>query len=152
VTCNTCHRGSPKPVGIPQIANDFVNTTRRETFEPAPPTLPSANDILARFDSATHIGTLGPARLRLEVSRGKLINGGTPTARMLPRADKTIAEAVVDGERGATTSPLSNGQTSRIGSNGIRVWILGTNGTQWISSGDLAQLKRKINPLLVMRV
>src|SRR5215204_6192255 len=37
ITCNTCHRGSPKPVGVPQIADKFVNTTRVEPFEPPPP-------------------------------------------------------------------------------------------------------------------
>jgi len=152
VTCNTCHRGSPKPVGIPSIITDVVNTTRREPFEPLPPPLPSVDEILAKYEATTHVGTLGPARLSLEVSRGKLIDGGTPAARMLPRADKSSAETLVDGERGVTTTRLSNGQTSQVGSTGTRLWILNANGPQWITSGDLAQLKRKINPLLVTRV
>ena len=152
ITCNTCHRGSPKPVSVPQIATDFVNTTRREAFEPPPPTFPSADEILARYESATHTATLVPAHLRLEVFRGKLLDGGTPAARMLPRADRSFSEALVDAERGVTTSPLSNGQLSRVGSNGKRVWVLTAKGPQWIGSGDISQLQRKINPLLVLRV
>jgi hypothetical protein len=152
ITCNTCHRGSPKPVAVPQIVTNVVNTTRVEPFEPAPVALPTGDEIFSKFEAATRISTLGPVHLRLEIHRGKLIDGGTPSARMLPRADTTVAEALVDGERGVTTSPLSNGELSRVGSNGKRVWILGTNGPQWINSGDLEQLKRKINPLLVLQV
>ena len=152
ITCNTCHRGSTMPVNIPQIANNFVNTTRRESFEPLPPKLPTADDILKRYESATHISTLGPARLRIEGLRGKLINGGTPLARMLPREEEFTSETLVDGDRGTTTMPLGNGQTSRVGSTGNRIWMVGANGPQWITTGDLAQLRRKINPLLVTRV
>jgi len=151
ITCNTCHRGSPKPVSVPQIANDFVNTTRREAFEPPPPTFPGVDEILARYESATHTATLVPAHLRLEVFRGKLLNGGTPAARMLPRADRSFSEALVDADRGVTTSPLANGQLSRVGSNGKRVWVLTEKGPQWIG-GDISQPQRKINPLLVLRV
>jgi hypothetical protein len=153
VTCNTCHRGSPKPVGVPKIVTDIVNTTRREPFEPVPPALPTAAEILAQYEAATHAGTLTSAEIRLEVFHGKLIDGGTPAARMLPRADRTLSDALVDGDRGVTTSPLSNGQTTRIGSNGKRLWYLAANGPQWVGGGaDIAGLKRKINPLLVLRV
>lgn len=152
VTCNTCHHGSPNPVDIPQIANDVVNTTRREPFEPVLPALPSASEILANYETATHASNLGPARLRLEVFRAKIINSGTPSARVLPRADKTLTDALVDGDRGATTTRLSNGQTARVGGVGARLWLAGESGVQWITTGDLAQTKRKINPLLVLRV
>ena len=152
ITCNTCHRGSPKPIGIPQIATDFVNTTRREPFEPPAPTFPSADEIFARYEAATRTATLGPAHLRLEVLRGKLLNGGTPSARMLPRAERSFSEALVDGERAVTTSPLSNGQLAQVGSNGKRVWIVTVRGPQWIDGPGVPQLQRKINPLLVLKV
>jgi hypothetical protein len=151
ITCNTCHRGSPRPVSVPQIATDFINTTRREAFEPPAPTFPGADEILARYESATHSTALVPAHLRLEVFRGKLLDGGTPAARMVPRADRSLSEALVDAERGVTTTPLSNGQLSRVGSNGKRVWVVTEKGAQWIG-GDISQLQRKINPLLVLRV
>jgi photosynthetic reaction center cytochrome c subunit len=153
ITCNTCHRGSPKPVPVPQIVTDVVNTTRRESFEPPPPTFPSVNEILANYEAATHTGTIPAAQFHVEGLRGKLINGGTPTARMLPREEKFTTDVLVDGERGTTTTPSSNGQVSRVGSIGGRVWVKGANGpAQWITAGNLAQLKRKINPLLVLRV
>jgi photosynthetic reaction center cytochrome c subunit len=152
VTCNTCHRGSPKPVAVPQIATSFINTTRREPFEPPPPTFPSADDILARYEAATHASTMPPAHIRIEALRGKIIDGGTPSARMLPRAEKSVSEALVDGERGRTTLPLSNGQIYKVGSNGKRLWYIAPNGPQWIGSGDISLFERKINPLLVLRV
>ena len=151
VTCNTCHRGSTKPVAVPGITTDFVNTTRVEPFEPPPPTLPNINDLVASYEAATRIGSIGPAHLRIEVFRAKIIDAGTPSARVLPRADRSLAEAFVDGERGALTTILSSGQTSRVGSDGKKVWSMTASGPQWITAGDLAQLKRKINPLLVLR-
>lgn len=152
ITCNTCHRGSTKPVAVPQIASNFVNTTRREPFEPPPPTFPSAEEILERNASATHASTIPPARIRIEALRGKPIHAGTPLARMLPRTEKFASEVLVDGERGATTMPLSNGQSARIGSNGKRIWYVAANGPQWVGGSDNSQLLRKINPLLVSRV
>ncbi len=152
ITCNTCHRGSTKPVSIPKIATNFVNTTRVEPFEPPPPTLPTAEQLFAKFESASHIGRLGAARLRIEVNRAKLVDGGTPSARVLPRADRAITEAVVDGEKGTTATRLSTGQTSRVGSLGDRIWVAGANGIQWITAGDLMLSKRKINPLLILRL
>ncbi len=149
ITCNTCHRGSTKPVAVPQIANDFVNTTRREPFEPPPPTFPSAEEVLARNDSATHASTIPPSRIRIEALRGKAILSGTPLARMLPRTEKFVSEVLVDGDRGSTTMPLSNGQIARIGSNGKRIWYVAANGPQWVGGSDNSQLLRKINPLLV---
>jgi hypothetical protein len=151
VTCNTCHRGSVTPVRVPQIASDFVNTTRVEPFEPPPPTLPSVDAVLAKYEAATRISTIGPAHLRIEVARAKVINPGTPSARVLPRSDHSVAEALVDGDRGALTSPQPNGRASRAGSNGKRVWFMAASGVQWITAGDIAQLRRKINPLLVLR-
>jgi hypothetical protein len=152
VTCNTCHNGSVIPVAVPRIATNFVNTTRVEPFEPPAPALPSVANVLAHYEAATRMGTMGPAHLRIEVSRAKIIDAGTPSARVLPRADQAAAEALVDGERGAATTTASNGQVQRVGSDGKRVWIVTANGPQWITAGDLAQLKRKINPLLVLRV
>ena len=152
ITCNTCHRGSPKPVSIPSIATDFVNTTRREAFEPLPDPLPTVDDVLAKYEAATRVSSLGPAQLHIEVLRGRLINGGTATARMVPRADRSESDVLIDRDRGVTATLLSNGQTSRVGSNGSRIWILGPSGPQWISTGDLAQLRRKINPLLAAQV
>jgi hypothetical protein len=151
VTCNTCHRGSVIPVRVPQIANNFINTTRVEPFEPPPPTLPSVEMVLANYEATTRISTIGPAHLRIEVARAKVINPGTPSARVLPRSDHSVAEALIDGERGSLTAPQASGQTLRAGSDGKRVWFMAANGPQWITAGDLAQLKRKINPLLVMR-
>jgi hypothetical protein len=153
ITCNTCHRGSPKPVAIPSIITDVVNTTRREPFEPPPPVYPSANEIFANYEAATHASMMPPAQLRIEVSRAKLINGGTPSARVLPRAETEVIDSVVDGDRGSTTTRLSNGQDARVGSVGGRIWIFDSSGgPRWISAGDLAQFRRKINPLLVTRV
>ena len=151
ITCNTCHRGSIKPVAVPQIATNFVNTTRVEPFELPPPTLPSVTEISAKYEGATHVDSLGPARFHVEISRAKVINAGTPSARVLPRAETSTADAIVDGERGASTTLLSNGQTARVGSDGTRVWVVTPSGTQWITDGDLAQLRRKINPLLILR-
>ena len=152
ITCNTCHRGSPKPVAIPQIATNFVNTTRVEPFEPPPPTYPGAGEIFARYEAATRASTLGPANLRVEINRGKLMNGNTGSGYMVPRGLRVITESIVDGERGTASLPQATGQMLRVGSIGKRLWYIGPNGPQWVTNVDVEQLKRKINPLLVLRV
>jgi hypothetical protein len=152
ITCYTCHHGSPKPAAIPKILTDFVNTTKVEPFEAPPLTFPSANEILAKYEAAAHISTLGPALLRLDVRRGKLISGNTGSGYMLPRGEPYVAEAIVDGDRGATNWLQANGQMVRIGSNGKRLWYTTPTGPQWLNPADPAQFKRRINPLLVLRI
>jgi photosynthetic reaction center cytochrome c subunit len=154
ITCNTCHRGSTKPLDIPQIATNFVNTTRVEPFEPPPPALPSAQEILSKYEAATSASTFGPARLRLEDLRGKLMSGNTGSGYIIPRGERSITEALVDGERGASTLPLFVGsQPVRIGSTGKRLWYISADRPRWAPPGSgISQFQRKINPLLVLRV
>lgn len=95
VTCETCHHGAPIPASVPEIRANFVNTTRREPDEPAPPALPSASEILARFEAATHIGSLSAVRITVNGCRGKIVDRGTPRARVIPRADCSMQEVVL---------------------------------------------------------
>jgi hypothetical protein len=51
VTCNTCHRGSPTPVGIPAIAEIAGAKTSATDF--AAPTLPGADELLNKYIAAS---------------------------------------------------------------------------------------------------
>jgi hypothetical protein len=53
VTCNTCHRGSPKPVAIPAISADATPPLPQGLEEDQPPAnLPSVDQILAKYVQA----------------------------------------------------------------------------------------------------
>ena len=95
VTCETCHHGAPIPAPVPEVRANFVNTTRREPDEPAPPALPAASEIIDRFETATHIGTLSAVKLSVNGCRGKIVDRGTPRARVIPRADCATQEVTL---------------------------------------------------------
>jgi photosynthetic reaction center cytochrome c subunit len=66
VTCNTCHRGSPKPVAIPAIAEGGAPAGpmgEAELIEPNPATLPPADELLDKY-----VNALGGARAIEKVS------------------------------------------------------------------------------------
>jgi len=53
VTCNTCHRGSTKPVSVPAIGQgSFTNTTASDDVATAPERLPTADQVFQRYVQA----------------------------------------------------------------------------------------------------
>lgn len=152
VTCYTCHRGSAIPAGVPEIELRFVNTTRRDADEPEPRGLPTVGDLLRRFDAATHLTALRSARITLEASHAKIVDAGTPRARVIPRAAPNTGEVLVNGDKAVARSPLPGGTFMLVGSNGVRAWTSGPNGLQWIPDSEFAQFQRKLNPLLSVRL
>jgi photosynthetic reaction center cytochrome c subunit len=73
VTCNTCHRGSPRPEAIPSLARQYAAPTERDpdTIEPNPfvPVRITAERILDRYIEAVG-GAEAAARLTSYTARG----------------------------------------------------------------------------------
>jgi hypothetical protein len=152
VTCNTCHRGSVRPAAVPEVGSTFVNTTRREPDEPLAQPLPGVAEILSRYEAVTHAAALPALRLTLEASHAKLVNPGTPQARVISRAATNSGEVLIHGTKALARSPLPGGGSVLVGSDGKRAWTLGPNGLRWLPDDDFAQFQRKLNPMLALIV
>src|SRR5262249_20599143 len=150
VTCNTCHRGSVRPTAVPEIGSTFVNTTRREPDEPLPQPLPGVAEIFSRYEAVTHAAALPALRLTLEASHAKLVNPGTPKARVISRAATNSGEVLIHGGKALARSPLPGGGSVLVGSDGKRAWTLGPNGLRWLADDEFAQFQRKLNPMLAL--
>ncbi len=72
VTCNTCHRGAPKPAAIPAVA---TSDAREEAEPPKPAALPTADALLDRW-LKTAGGADALAKVTSRVQTGKLTGFG----------------------------------------------------------------------------
>jgi hypothetical protein len=156
VTCQTCHHGATIPASVPQIGSTFPNTTRRMPDEPLPAPLPSAADVFARYEAATRVSTLSSARVTLEGCHARVVDAGTPKASVVPRAACNNGESLSRFDdtrnRAVTTSPLPDGRSVRVGSDGRRAWTFGPDGLHWIDDGEFARFQHRLIPLLAARV
>ena len=79
VTCNSCHRGSPHPAGIPAVAGEEPSPAEREhaSAEPAPSSPPSADPIIEKYLAAVG-GAEALQKISSRVEKGSAIMGGHP--------------------------------------------------------------------------
>jgi hypothetical protein len=76
VTCYTCHRGSPHPVGVPILAVNAAKMPEREHHEiSAQETLPSAEQILDKYLAAAG-GAEAFHKFKTRVQKGTVDTGG----------------------------------------------------------------------------
>jgi hypothetical protein len=120
VTCNTCHRGAARPVGIPAIGidNDRPRAEMPEAMEPEEqlsPGLPSADQVLEKYVQALG-GAKAMERILTRVAKGTASFAGhdvavdvfdkAPGKRLsimhLPEGDSITA---FDGQEGWLASP-----------------------------------------------
>jgi len=77
VTCNTCHRGSPKPLAIPVIpeSQPHLLSEAEPASQPNPPNLPRAEEIIVKYVAAAG-GAAGIAKLKSLDEKGTFEAGG----------------------------------------------------------------------------
>ena len=76
VTCYTCHRGSPHPVGVPILTVNTAQRTEREHHEiSAQESLPSAEQILDKYAAAVG-GAEALHKVKTRVQKGTVDTGG----------------------------------------------------------------------------
>jgi hypothetical protein len=97
VTCNTCHRGSPKPIGVPAIGQGaFTDTTRADDPAPVSAPLPTAEQVFDKYSEALGgadvVAKIKTRMTKITSLRPKLINSGTPKAAMLNRGETWTVE------------------------------------------------------------
>lgn len=147
VTCNTCHRGSTKPVGMPAIGQGtFTNTTSDDTVTtPAP--LPTADQVFDKYTEALGgsdaVAKIKTRTTKVTLLRPKLINSGTPKAAVLNRAETWTVETFQkspDKYLSVTTTP--NGIISQ-GFNGTAGWVKTEREQRQMNAAELANIKRQ---------
>ena len=152
VTCNTCHRGQPKPIAVPAIGQGvFTNTTREDPAAKQPDPLPSVDQVLDNYSQA--IGGKAAAQkittrvIKLSWLRPKLVNGGTPNAAMITRGDTWAMEIYQKAPNkylAVITSP--NGIIQQ-GFNGTSGWVKSPQGQREMNSAELARFARQADLL-----
>jgi hypothetical protein len=147
VTCNSCHRGSTVPVAMPGVNQGaFANTTRAEPGAPPPDTLPAVEAILDKYVQAlggrAAIENVKSRHTQVTMLRPMLVNGGTPNAAMIARAETWTAEIyqkAPDKYLSIMTTP--NGVVTQ-GFNGAVGWVNTSSGQRQMSNAALVQVKR----------
>lgn len=148
VTCNSCHRGQTKPVAVPGVEQGaFANTTRLTSADPAPEPLPTVDAVLDRYLEAVGgraaIEKLGSHVIKLSLLRPKLINGGTPNAAMIARAEEWPMEIYQKAPNKFLAVITSPDGIIQQGFNGVTGWVKTSRGLRELSGGELAQMKRR---------
>ncbi|HXF41281.1 MAG TPA: c-type cytochrome [Blastocatellia bacterium] len=152
VTCNTCHRGQPKPIAVPAIGQGvFANTTREDPATKQPDPLPSVDQVLDKYFQV--LGGKAAAQkitsrvIKLSWLRPKLVNGGTPNAAMIARGDKWAMEIYQKAPNkylAVITSP--NGIIQQ-GFNGTSGWVKSPQGQREMNNAELARFARQADLL-----
>jgi photosynthetic reaction center cytochrome c subunit len=75
VSCNTCHRGSSKPVSIPAIADENFKPPMEVPAGEKPAALPSANDVVGKYVAAVG-GKAAIGKLQSLSEKGSMTAGG----------------------------------------------------------------------------
>jgi len=152
VTCNTCHRGQPKPIAVPAIGQGvFANTTREDPAARQTDPLPSVDQVLDKYFQA--IGGKAAAQnitsrvIKLSWLRPKLVNGGTPNAAMITRGDTWAMEIYQKAPNKYLAVITSPNGTIQQGFNGTSGWVKSAQGQREMNSAELARVARQADLL-----
>ncbi|HEY3579525.1 MAG TPA: c-type cytochrome [Pyrinomonadaceae bacterium] len=143
VTCNTCHRGSTKPVGVPAIGQAaFDNPTRTDPSEiVAAPALPPVEEILNKYTDAVG-GKRAVEQLQTRVTeatlmRPKLVNpSGKPTVvEIYQKAPNKLLWVMT----GADGTVVYQGYNGKIG------WVKGPTFQRELTPSELPPVLQQAN-------
>jgi photosynthetic reaction center cytochrome c subunit len=101
VTCNTCHRGSEHPVGVPAIQDTDGDRPRPAPAAAAatPATLPTADQLFAKYIDAIG-GAAAVAKITTRVEKGNTIVGENKTPIDLYMKAPNMRYSVTHGQNG----------------------------------------------------
>ena len=148
VTCNTCHRGSTKPLPIPPIGQGaFTNTTFADADSKPTTGLPTADQIFDKYLQALGgrpaVDEIKTRLTKVTLLRPKLVNSGTPKAAILNRGEAWTIETFQKGpDKYLAVINTPQGIIYQ-GFNGNVGWTRTTNGQHEMSSVELARIKRQ---------
>jgi photosynthetic reaction center cytochrome c subunit len=126
VTCYTCHRGLPHPVGTPILTAEASKAAAKDTEEEeAHPNLPTADEILSRYLAAVG-GPTALMRIKTRVQKGTLEAGGMqfPIEVYSEGPDKRVS---ISHQQGAESVTAFNGQVG---------WLSIRNGVHMMTASE----------------
>jgi hypothetical protein len=148
VTCNTCHRGSTKPIGTPAIGQGaFTNTT----FDDSPPKaleiFPTADQLFERYVQALG-GSAATDKIRsrtmtVTLLRPKLINSGSPRAAILNRGETVTIESFLKAPDKYFVILTTPNEVVRQGFNGKVGWTQAGTELSEMNPAQAARMKRQ---------
>jgi hypothetical protein len=116
VTCNSCHRGAPRPVSIPLIGESGAKASFEVISEAATANAPSPDDVIAKYLDAIG-GATALSKVKTRQEKGTI----TISERNLP-----VEIITSTGGRQLTLVHLSNGD-SVTAYDGTSAWSSGPN-------------------------
>ena len=147
VSCNSCHRGSTKPLAVPAIGQGaFMNTTSDETPK-TPEALPTADQLFDKYVQAlggkAAVDKIKTRWTKVTLLRPKLINSGTPKAAMLNRGETWTIETFQKAPDKYLAIITTPGGVIYQGFNGTTGWTKTANGQREMNNADAARIKRQ---------
>ena len=127
VTCFTCHRGSPHPVGTPILAAEATKPAAHDMEEGAEshPNLPTAEEILSKYLAAVG-GPTALMKIKSRVQKGTIEAGGTqfPIEVYSEGPDKRVS---ISHPQGGDSVTAYNGQEG---------WLTIRNGVHMMTASE----------------
>ena len=148
VTCNTCHRGSVKPIAVPSIGQgSFTNTTRADTDAKVAEPLPTADQVFDKYAQALGgkgaIDKIKTRTTKITLLRPKLVNPGTATAAIMNRAETWTIETFHKAPDKYLTVVTTPGGVVYQGFNATIGWTKTPRGQRELNAVELARVKRQ---------
>src|ERR1044072_6260320 len=146
-TCNTCHRGSTKPAGVPAIGQGaFTDATRADDAATAPAPLPTSEQVFSKYIEALGgvdvVAKIKTRTTKVTMLRPKLINSGTPKAAILNRGETWTAETFHKSPNKYLAVITTPGGVIYQGFNGTVGWIKTPRGQRTMNNAELEWIKR----------
>ena len=148
VTCNTCHRGSTKPLPVPAIGQGaFTNTTNNEAAATTPERLPTADEVFDRYLQAlggkASVDKVKTRWMKTTLLRPKLVNSGTARAVVLNRAESWTIEVFQKSPNKYLAIINTPDGVVYQGFNGTTGWTKSPRGQPEMNAVELARIKRQ---------
>ena len=147
VTCNTCHRGSTKPVPVPAIGQGaFTNTTFNDTQPKATEELPTAERLFEKYIQAlgglSAVDKIKTRSTKVTLLRPKLVNSGTPRAAMINRGETITLETFQKSPDKYLAIITSPNEIVRQGFNGTVGWTKTATEQSEMNSAQVGRMRR----------
>jgi len=148
VTCNTCHRGSIKPLPVPAIGQGaFTNTTNNEAAATTPERLPTADEVFDRYLQAlggkASVDKVKTRWMKTTLLRPKLVNTGVARAVVLNRAESWTIETFQKSPNKYLAIINTPDGVIYQGFNGTTGWTKSPRGQREMNAVELARIKRQ---------
>lgn len=154
VTCNTCHRGSSRPVSLVPIGQGVYPDTTGKFISPPAETLPSPAQVLDGYIQA--LG--GEAKLlavRSRSMRGEVLgilveSPGTPKANAINRGASRPLEVDIESGKFFVQFQSPAGDIRQV-SDGTSAWAITPQGRRAMTPAEVARIQDLYDPQAPLR-